>query len=323
MKILVRLPNALGDMVMSTAFITALYQQYPQAIVHVILRKELNEVVKLIPHPVVVHQFSKAEHNGLGGLYRFGKSLQKEKFDLLFCLPNSLSATLLCWATKATHRIGFYSTINFLLFTNSYHKPENVHRVYEYISLLVKYTDHRITNIKAELKAEDVPQQDLVLLSFNSEALSRKMPIEKGRSILKELTLHFPHHTFGLIGSGKEAAYVEQLIEGLSGNFKNYAGKTSIQSLATLMKSAKFMLSTDSGPAHLANSLGLPLLVLFGAGNEKNTAPFNKENLHVLRLGKLPCEPCVKNTCKYGSPKCLELLENNDIIQVLSAYLKH
>jgi ADP-heptose:LPS heptosyltransferase len=90
------------------------------------------------------------------------------------------------------------------------------------------------------------------------------------------------------------------------------------------MSAATALLTTDSGPAHLANSVGTPTIVLFGAGNEHNTAPYNKQGLTVLRYGKLSCEPCVKNTCKlYGVPKCLELLDELQIINTLSVYLHH
>jgi len=94
--------------------------------------------------------------------------------------------------------------------------------------------------------------------------------------------------------------------------------------LTGLMAASAVVLTTDSGPAHLANSVGAPTIVLFGAGNEYNTAPYNKQNLTVLRYGKLSCEPCVKNTCKlYGIPKCMQLIDELQIINTLSVYLPH
>ena len=76
------------------------------------------------------------------------------------------------------------------------------------------------------------------------------------------------------------------------------------------------MITTDSGPAHVANALGTPTIVLFGAGNENNTAPYNKNNSTIIRFGQLPCEPCVNNVCKvYGTPECLLRLDDNFIVQ--------
>ena len=81
------------------------------------------------------------------------------------------------------------------------------------------------------------------------------------------------------------------------------------------------MLSTDSGPAHLANALGRPLVVLFGAGSEQETAPYDKNVRTVLRLAQLPCEPCVRNTCQFGMPKCLQLLSEATITAAVRQYL--
>jgi len=103
---------------------------------------------------------------------------------------------------------------------------------------------------------------------------------------------------------------------------ENLAGKTDLNDLIKLMTGFPVLLTTDSGPAHLANAIGVPVVVLFGAGDECNTAPYNKQNLSVIRYGRLPCEPCVKNTCKlYGTPKCMELLDELQIVNQLGQYL--
>jgi ADP-heptose:LPS heptosyltransferase len=81
-----------------------------------------------------------------------------------------------------------------------------------------------------------------------------------------------------------------------------------------LFATSAVVLTTDSGPAHVANALGVHTIVLFGAGNENNTAPYNKNNRTIIRLGQLACEPCVSNTCKlYGVPQCLQRLDENVI----------
>ncbi len=101
----------------------------------------------------------------------------------------------------------------------------------------------------------------------------------------------------------------------------NLAGKTNLHELADLISNARLVLSTDSGIAHLGNAFGLHTIVLFGAGNENKTAPYNRENLTVIRLGELSCEPCENNVCKrFGIPKCLTLLDDQRIIDEV---LKH
>jgi lipopolysaccharide heptosyltransferase II len=327
MKILIRLPNWLGDVVMSTAFIAAVKDLYPDATIDVIVKKELAGIASLINGINKVYPFSKQENKGLAGVYRFGKSLRAEKYDLFFNLPASLSSLALAWATRAKQRVGYGKEGGFFMLTKSYKQPLALHRVDEYVYLIEQFSHTTITNRQVKLNA--LPQQTnstRILINFNSEASSRRMPVDKGRAIMDLLTNAFTHVTFTFIGSPKEAEFADEIIAGVnnSGRLENLAGKTDLAGLASLMAASAAVLTTDSGPAHLANSVGAPTVVLFGAGNEHNTAPYNKQNLTVLRAGKLSCEPCVKNTCRlYGIPKCLQLLDELQIINALSVYLPH
>ena len=92
--------------------------------------------------------------------------------------------------------------------------------------------------------------------------------------------------------------------------------------LAETLASGQLLLTTDSGPAHLANALGTHTVVLFGAGKESNTAPYNKDLRNIIRLGQLDCEPCEKNICvRYGTPQCLERLDTIQIIETVKLHL--
>ncbi|MDB5062419.1 MAG: rfaF [Mucilaginibacter sp.] len=325
MKILIRLPNWLGDVVMSTAFVNAVKQLYPNAQVDAIIKKELASIAALIPGINKVHPFSKQEYSGLSGVYHFGKALRPLKYDIFFNLPHSLSSAIIAWACGAKQRVGFKKEGGFFLLTHSYKKPLNVHRVNEYISLLENFTGKAVTNKQIKLNTDkDLIKSNTVIINFNSEATSRRMSLNKGRSIINTLTETFKEVTFAFVGSPKESAFIDELITGLnnSDRLENYAGKTDLVGLAKLMAGSKAVLTTDSGPAHLANSVDVPTIVLFGAGNENNTAPYNKKDLTVIRYGQLVCEPCVRNTCKlYGVPKCMEMLDEIKIINALSLYL--
>ena len=316
----------MGDVVMSTAFVNAVRQLYPDASVDVIIKKELSSVASLIPGINKIRSFSKQDNPGLGGVYRFGKSLRAENYDLFFNLPDSLSSAVMGKGTGAKKRVGFSKEGGFFLLTKVCRRPKNVHRVDEYLSILEQFTGKAISQKEVKLQPEPQKKSDLILLNFNSEAESRRMPLDKGRELLALLTNTFTDKQFGFIGAPKESVYVEELLQGApnTDRISNYCGKTTLVTLANLMAGAKVLLSTDSGPAHLANSVGLPVVALFGAGNERNTAPYNADKLTVIRAGQLPCEPCVRNVCKlYGIPKCMQLLDDSRIINALSVYLNH
>jgi lipopolysaccharide heptosyltransferase II len=325
MKILVRLPNWLGDMVMSVAFIEQLPHFFPGAEVSVIAKKGIHELLPYFPATKYQFIFSKDEYKGFHGLWKFGREINAtEKFDLFFCLPDSFSSAFMGYATGSKKRIGYKKELREILLTNTYSKPKNIHRVEEYIKQLEFFTGQNASEINVELH-HNIAKQDHVVVNINSEASSRRLTVAKAIEIINRLRQSIPHKII-LIGGPKEKAFVEEVFNQLQDkkNIEPVAGKTSLSQLIEVLAAAKLMLTTDSGPAHLANALSTQTIVLFGAGNENNTAPYNKEKLSVIRLGKLSCEPCQKNICvQFSTPQCLELLESdtiiNKVLQQLSA----
>jgi ADP-heptose:LPS heptosyltransferase len=316
MKILVRLPNWLGDMVMSVAFLHELHRQYPGAEISVIAKKGIHELLAFFPPIKHAFIFSKEEYKGFKGLLRFGREISdKEDFDLFFCLPDSFSSAVMASATGAQKRIGYKKELRSFLLTDSYHKPKGLHRVDEYLWLLQSYTGKKIS-VSAVRLNHQFQKSDHIVVNINSEATSRRLTVNKAVEEISSLRKRVKNKII-LIGAPKEKAFVDEVFQKLNDreNIENVAGKTTLASLVELLASAQVMLTTDSGPAHLANALGTHTVVLFGAGKESNTAPYNADDRTIMRLNKLSCEPCQKNVCvRYEVPQCLQQLDVDMIV---------
>ena len=78
-NILIRLPNWLGDMVMSTAFVKAVQQQYPNAAIDIIAKKGIDFLLDYFPAHNQHFIFNKEEYKGLAGAYKFGKKIRLKK----------------------------------------------------------------------------------------------------------------------------------------------------------------------------------------------------------------------------------------------------
>lgn len=313
MKILIRLPNWLGDLIMSTAFIEALQNAYPDATIDVITKNQLVEVLEFFNCRCRVFTFSKKAYPGVFGSITFGKQIaQDDRYDLFITLPDSFSSALMGYYTRAKKRIGYKKEFRSIFLTHSFKKKSNIHRVEEYVNLLATLLGEKIAIPVPKLSTDNsqpsrgLPQKKYFIFNINSEAQSRRIPIETATEIANGLLVAYNYHLV-LIGTEREKDYNEELIQKLSQSDRslNYAGKTSLTELVQMCNGAEFMVSSDSGPAHVANALGTPLVVLFGAGNEKNTGPYNKNNVHIVRVPHIPCAPCLKNTCKLGEPECL------------------
>lgn len=317
MNILIRLPNWLGDMVMSTAFVQAVKNEYPHAAIDLVAKKGIDFLLDYFPAHGKRFIFSKEEYKGLIGVRKFGKMIKtKKKYDLFFCLPDSFSSAIMGHAAGAKESVGFKKELRSLFLSHAFTKKKNIHRVEEYIDLLQQFTKKEIVVPAVKLFDIETEKKQSLIININSEASSRRLPKEKAVSIINAVRQSIDNEII-LVGSPNEAVHVEEVFNELHDktNIINQAGKTALPELVKLFAGCSTMLTTDSGPAHVANALGVHTIVLFGAGNEQNTAPYNKNNRAIIRLGQLPCEPCVSNTCKvYGVPRCLVRLDENLIV---------
>jgi ADP-heptose:LPS heptosyltransferase len=319
MKILVRLPNWLGDMVMAVGAVHQLPFFFPDAEVSVVAKKGIHDLLSFFPAFKHEFVFDKSEYKGPKGLWQFGKKIRStERFDLFVSFPDSFSSALMGYATGAKQRIGYRNEGRNILLTNAYPKLRGLHRVQEYVRLLEAFAQKKAGAIDVRLH-HSFPKQDHLVVNINSEASSRRLTTAKAVEIISAVRKNFDEKIL-LIGGHREKDFVDEVLGLLpeKSGIESLAGRTSLGELTQVLASAKLLLTTDSGPAHLANALGTQTVVLFGAGNENNTAPYNKECLAVVRLGKLSCEPCTKNVCvQFSTPQCLELLETKNILAAM------
>jgi heptosyltransferase-2 len=107
----------------------------------------------------------------------------------------------------------------------------------------------------------------------------------------------------------------EPLAAGIASAFPegvvSLCGKTSLDTLALLLKGSRFLLSNDSGPIHLAASQGTPILALFGPTSASETGPLSGAAVRVLRKD-VGCEvPCYFRSCDHRV--CMELLTPEEV----------
>lgn len=323
-NILIRMPNWLGDMVMAAAFHEAVTVLYPGAAIDVIVKKGISFLADYFPQVNTRYVFSKDEYKGIAGAWRFGKKIgAAKKYDIVFCLPDSFSSAVMAKATGAKMIVGYKKELRGFLLTHSFTRENNLHRVQGYLRLLERFSGSTVNIPAVRLALPEIKRNNALVININSEASSRRLPFAKAVSLV-DAVRKATDCPIILVGGPAEKAFVDSVYAALAStdNMENMAGKTDLPQLLALLASCTVMLSTDSGPAHLANAAGTHTVVLFGAGNEKITAPYNP-NKTIIRLGQLPCEPCVSNTCKrFDEPHCLTLLDEMTVAAVVTDVLK-
>ncbi|MFH1077151.1 MAG: glycosyltransferase family 9 protein [Pseudomonadota bacterium] len=87
-------------------------------------------------------------------------------------------------------------------------------------------------------------------------------------------------------------------------------GKTSLRMLAALYQRAACLISTDTGPMHIAAALGTPVIALFGPTAPWRTGPFGLR--HTVIRKAISCSPCFKKHC--DNMICMQRIEVQDVV---------
>lgn len=92
-------------------------------------------------------------------------------------------------------------------------------------------------------------------------------------------------------------------------------GRSSLKTLAAVYRRARVVLSTDTGPMHIAVAVGTPVVALFGPTSPGYTGPHGGGHA-VLRAG-LDCSPCYRKVCEtrqYEMHACMRRIQPGEVI---------
>jgi len=130
-----------------------------------------------------------------------------------------------------------------------------------------------------------------------------------------------------MIGGPLEKHYTEQCRQLAKNKSKilNFAGETkNVKQLCYLLEKARFVLSNDSGPVHMANAMGVPVLAFFGPETPKLYGPLRPKNQVFYK--NLPCSPCISIhnakvvDCHIGV-QCMKKIHSEEVIAQLDRML--
>ena len=111
-------------------------------------------------------------------------------------------------------------------------------------------------------------------------------PIESWRQMLRSIHARMPQALLLLCGAPAEAAFLEEIRRAAALECVKPA-VLDLRSLFALCETAHSMISIDSGPAHAAAALGLPLVVMFGGHSPDRWLP-RSPGTPVIRVGGPP-----------------------------------
>ena len=135
-------------------------------------------------------------------------------------------------------------------------------------------------------------------------------------ALMRRVSEAMPEHALVLVGAREDGPLCDLLSQGWKGEALNLCGQLSPRETAAVMEGAEVFTGPDSGPMHLASSVGVPCAVAFSARGKPGTwFPPGKGNQVVYH--KVDCFGCGLETCIAEKKKCLTSVTVDEMFQAI------
>ncbi|MBI1795943.1 MAG: lipopolysaccharide heptosyltransferase II [Candidatus Eisenbacteria bacterium] len=321
LRILIRLPNWLGDALMARPLLHALRAAHPDAEVRALGPAPLLELL------AAERTFDRGEPWPGDGRERgaLARALRAWRPDAALILPFSFSSARFALAAGASRRIGYAHEARSFMLTEALRRPPRgeLHLSREYLALGARLGAREVALPKLAVRAEahDAARALVgeaaagrgvaVIAPRSAYGPARQWPAERFAALARALIAG--GRTVLVAGTGAEADTCAAVADAAGEGARSIAGRTTLPVLAALVAAADVAVCNDSGLAHLAGAVGTPTVTLYGSTSSAWTTALGPR----VRIIQHPpvCSPCFRRTCAIGY-RCLTAI---DVAEVAGA----
>lgn len=331
------MPNWLGDAVMATPALQSLHRLFPNASITILVRESLAELFAACPFAQeVIPQPKVSGGRKVSQLFSIASDLKKRKFDLAVCFPHSFSSAMMFWLAGIPERVGFFAEGRKIFLTRSLQYPldgERPHRVRFYSQLIELIAGQKLSIPSLQVWPRQLNKEEagilekkvggfpsLVCIAPGSVGPAKRWFADRYAEVVKKLAGEKKMRVV-LVGAPHDRPNCDE-VTCLSGvTTVNLAGETSLPELYFLFQKSRLFLGNDSGAGHLAAASGIPVIVLAGAGDPDEIAPWTETKTVLLK--KIFCSPCYRPACRrVDHPlECLDLISTDEVWRAVESRL--
>jgi len=345
-NILVRVPNWIGDAVMCLPALMDLRECFPQADITILARPTIAELLReqCGIKGVMVYEHRTA-HQGPFGLLRLSHVIRKRAFDMAVLFQNAFEAGLLALISSIPARIGYATDGRGWLLSHAVPLPpqQTLHhtRYYQQLVQTITQVPSQNRNPKLVLTTNDqfAFQKRFVEVGSSSNTLwvginpgsvygSAKRWLserfaEVGDRLVEQIQKEHPEFSSVrcvLIGGKGEEALGMEIANQMCTQPIVLSGKTTIQELMAVLTHCAVLVTNDTGPMHVAQALGVPVLAIFGSTDPETTRPVGEESC-VIRE-QVRCSPCLLRSCPIDH-RCMTNISTDQVVGAVMDRMEH
>lgn len=334
--------SAIGDVSHVLPTLRVLQRSWPDtAITWIIGKAELPLVEDIHGVDFIVYDKSlgwKAQH-------QLFATLKDRRFDLLFNMQASLRASLASLAVRAPLRIGFdrkrAKGLQWL-FTNRKIAAVPHQHVLDSFLEFPKALGLDTSEIRwdipipeaAHAKAKELLPKKQPFLVINPCSSMRTRNYRNWDVSSYAKIIDFSSEKYGLCTvltggpSYREQDYASQIAEAAQAKPCNLVGRTSLKELLAVLSQARVVIAPDTGPVHLANALGTPVVGLYATSNPDRTGPYLNHDLTINSYPLAVQKEFGKNVDdiawgrRVRNPDAMQLINNEAVQEKLEIALQ-
>lgn len=281
--------SAIGDVCHAVATVQALQKRWPQAEITWVIGKVEFQLLKGLKGVKFVIFDKQA---GFAAYRLLRKELKSYHFDILLHMQVALRASLATLCIKAREVWGFdkqRAKEAQWLFTNRRIQPQTEPHVAEGFLGFAKalgVAKSAMPEWRMPLEQKQLDWQQEQLEKYGRYVVISPAASKPERNWLAERYAAFANYAneqgFSVVlcgGPGREEAVLaEKIVTNCDFSPINLVGKTNLKQLLAVLKKAEVVLAPDTGPAHMAVTVGTPVIGLYAHSNPKRTGPYCYQN---------------------------------------------
>lgn len=329
-RILVRVPQWLGDAVVSTVFLARLKSLHPEASLSVWAPARVAGVFE--GHPAVDRIITLPYP--AGSIFSAARAVKNEEFDAVYILPRSLRTGLEAWLSRIPKRIGFDDAPRRWLLTQTHSYDENLIYPRRYLKLIgeehlaldsvAPYFPSRKPDLAKLERLAGRPfsswKKPFLGVAPVSIAPSRTWPADRFAGMADR---YIQKHggTVILFGSPAEKNRVQEVRKKVESPVVDTSGELDLAELGWMMSQLNFLFANDSGLMHVASCFKIPSIIIFGASDPRTALPVWGRFVPIQNTN-IACVPCGRNVCVRFGPfhnECLNTISVNIVDDALEA----
>jgi lipopolysaccharide heptosyltransferase II len=317
--ILIISPPRLGDFIYSIPVLKSLKKAFPHSEITVVSNYYLKDFIKIFPFVEELISYKDYEDISILEILKIIKNLRRRKFDLGIDLNCNypLKPALLLTFSKVKFKIGYDIDARGFGFDMRLNFLPNAHIK----DILLKSIYFLTKENTVDSLSFDIPAQSIQKI----EEILREKQITPGDFLIGiHPGAHYPTQRWPRERFLKLAEVLSNFHKVIIIDFRNNLVKTasskahviadlSLVELASLIKRCNLLVCNNSGPLHLACSLGTPTVSMMGPTHPELWWPQGK--IHTVIKKSLDCSPCDKAVCRKH--RCMQEISLEEVLKIV------